>query len=689
MANSEPVAIIGMAGRFPGAEGIDRFWQNIVSGVRSLTTISDEELLEWGEEPANLTDPSYVRRRPLLEDAAAFDTACFGMTPREAEIRDPQYRLMLETVHAALEHAGYDPSRYEGSIGVYAGSNVNRYRYDYVEQHPDLIRTVGLLAVDIANAPDYLSNFVSYKLGLRGPAMTVLTACSSSLVAVHLACASLINGDSTIAVAGGVDLEFPFNRGYEYLPGSIGADDGIPRPFDADATGTNFGNGTGAVVLKPLAAALADGDTVYAVIRGTAVNNDGNRKAGFSAPSVAGQSECIQAALRAADVDPRTITLVEAHGTATPVGDPIELAGLVDAFQAVAGGDLQPHSCAIGSVKSNIGHLGQAAGIAGLIKATLALHHRTIPASINFATPNPAVDWSSSPFAVATETRPWTVPEGLARRASVSSFGVGGTNAHAVLEEAPALAAAAAALPEQGLPERELVVWSAADETAAEALRERLQALGVDCYTGNRARAVHGGTGVPPAEGWGRVGSVELASGYRLDCDLVVLACGTRPRTALAHAAGLPVATGVLVDDRLAAAPHVSAIGDCAEHRGTVHGLAGPAWEQADVLARRLSGAEPDARYPGTSPRARLSTGELEYAAFGAVDESLDPGLDVLRLTDATRGSYKKLVLRGDRLVGAILLGDLATVDALAGAFADGGALAGHPLHLLTQGAPR
>ncbi|MGW2377589.1 MULTISPECIES: NAD(P)/FAD-dependent oxidoreductase [Kitasatospora] len=227
------------------------------------------------------------------------------------------------------------------------------------------------------------------------------------------------------------------------------------------------------------------------------------------------------------------------------------------------------------------------------------------------------------------------------------------------------------------------------DPEAAAVLRERLQGLGVECYTGNRARAVHGGMGVPPAGGWERVGAVELASGYRLDCDLVVLACGTRPRTALAHAAGLPVATGVLVDDRLAAAPHVSAIGDCAEHRGTVHGLAGPAWEQADVLARRLSGAEPDARYPGTSPRARLSTGDLEYAAFGAVDETLDPELDVLRLTDATRGSYKKLVLRGDQLVGAILLGDLATVDALAGAFADGGTLAGHPLHLLTQGAPR
>ncbi|MFF7989173.1 NAD(P)/FAD-dependent oxidoreductase [Kitasatospora xanthocidica] len=215
------------------------------------------------------------------------------------------------------------------------------------------------------------------------------------------------------------------------------------------------------------------------------------------------------------------------------------------------------------------------------------------------------------------------------------------------------------------------------DDEAAMVLRERLRALGVECYTGNRARAVHGGE---------RVGAVELANGYRLDCDLVVLACGTRPRTALAHAAGLPVATGVLVDDALAVAPGVSAIGDCAEHRGTVHGLAGPAWEQADVLARRLSGAEPDARYPGTRPRARLSTGGLEYAAFGTVDETLDPDLDVLRLTDATRGSYKKLLLRGDRLVGAILLGDLATVDALAGAFAAGGELAGHPLHLLTQG---
>ncbi len=215
------------------------------------------------------------------------------------------------------------------------------------------------------------------------------------------------------------------------------------------------------------------------------------------------------------------------------------------------------------------------------------------------------------------------------------------------------------------------------DAEAAEVLRERLRTLGVECYTGNRARAVHGGE---------KVGAVELANGYRLDCDLVVLACGTRPRTALAHAAGLPVATGVLVDDGLSVAPHVYAVGDCAEHRGTVHGLAGPAWEQADVLARRLSGAEPDARYPGTRPRARLSTGGLEYAAFGTVDETLDPGLDVLRLTDATRGSYKKLVLRGDRLVGAILLGDLATVDALAGAFADDGALAGHPLHLLTGG---
>ncbi|MBV6695816.1 FAD-dependent oxidoreductase [Kitasatospora aureofaciens] len=228
------------------------------------------------------------------------------------------------------------------------------------------------------------------------------------------------------------------------------------------------------------------------------------------------------------------------------------------------------------------------------------------------------------------------------------------------------------------------------DHEAAAVLRERLLALGVECYPGNRARAVHGGMGGPPAGGWGRVGAVELANGYRLDCDLVVLACGTRPRTALAYGAGLPVGTGVLVDDGLATpAPHVSAIGDCAEHRGIVHGLAGPAWEQADVLARRLSGADPDARYTGSRPRARLSTGDLEYAAFGAVDETLDPGLDVLRITDATRGSYKKLVLRGDRLVGAILLGDLATVDALAGAWESDGPLGGHPLHLITRGVLR
>ncbi|MEV7027905.1 FAD-dependent oxidoreductase, partial [Kitasatospora sp. NPDC093558] len=218
------------------------------------------------------------------------------------------------------------------------------------------------------------------------------------------------------------------------------------------------------------------------------------------------------------------------------------------------------------------------------------------------------------------------------------------------------------------------------DGEAAEVLRERLLALGVETYARNRARAVHGGD---------RVGAVELANGFRLDCDLVVLACGTRPRTALAYGAGLPVGTGILVDDRLAVAENVSAIGDCAEHRGTVHGLAGPAWEQADALARRLSGADPDARYTGSLPRARLSTGDLEYAAFGAVDESLDPGLDVLRIADATRGSYKKLVLRGDRLVGAILLGDLATVDALAGAFESGAPLGGHPLHLLTRGVPR
>ncbi|MFL6123339.1 beta-ketoacyl synthase N-terminal-like domain-containing protein, partial [Actinophytocola sp.] len=360
MGGSDPIAIVGLAGRFPGAKDIDEFRDNILGGRASISDLPADEMLAYGERRGMIDHPRYVPRRPILHDEDAFDVKAFGMTPREAELRDPQYRLFLETAHAVLGHGGYDPSVYTGHIGVYAGTNVNRYRYDFVERRPDIIDSVGYLAVDISSSPDYLSTFVSYKLGLRGPSMTVLTACSTSLVAVHVACTAIRAGDCDMAIAGGVDVEFPFHAGYLYLEGGILAVDGVPRPFDEHATGTNFGNGVGAVLLKPLSRALADGDTIYSVILGSAINNDGNRKAGFTAPSVDGQSECVQRALRAAHVDPRTISYVEAHGTATPVGDPIELTGLIDAFRTVGGPNLPKQYCAIGSVKSNIGHLGQA-----------------------------------------------------------------------------------------------------------------------------------------------------------------------------------------------------------------------------------------------------------------------------------------------------------------------------------------
>jgi phthiocerol/phenolphthiocerol synthesis type-I polyketide synthase E len=466
---AEPIAIIGMAGRFPGAKDVDEFRDNLVAGLDGFTVLSDEELAKRGVAAEESGRADYVRRRPLLDGADTFDAQLFDMTPREAELRDPQYRLFLETTHAALAHAGYDASTYSGAVGVYAGTQANRYRPDFLEKRPDVFAAVGLLAITIANAPDYLSTFVSYKLGLRGPSLTMLTACSTSLVAVHTAAAALRSGDCDIALAGGVSLEFPFHEGYQYVPGGIDSADGFPRAFDENATGTNFGNGVGVVVLKPLAKALADRDTVYAVVRGSAINNDGARKVGFTAPSVDGQSECIQRALRSAGVDPRTITYVEAHGTGTPVGDPIELTGLIDAFRAVGGPDLPKQYCGIGSVKSNIGHLSHAAGVAGLIKTVLALHHERIPPSINVSAPTPAVDWADSPFTLITEPTAWPSVAGETRRAAVSSFGIGGTNAHVILEEAPR--------PQRtdrpaGRPE--VVLWSAADTVPAEQLREKL-----------------------------------------------------------------------------------------------------------------------------------------------------------------------------------------------------------------------
>ncbi|MFI5957613.1 type I polyketide synthase [Cryptosporangium sp. NPDC051539] len=469
MATAEPIAIVGMAGRFPAANDLEEFRANLFAGRECLTELSREQLLESGEDPDDIDDPDYVRRRPILADVDGFDARFFDLSPRDAEVRDPQHRLFLETAHSALEHAAYDSQTYAGRIGVYTGSNMNSYRIDFVEKRPDLYRSAGRMAIDLGNSPDYLATFVAYKLGLRGPALTVLTACSTSLVAVHEACNALRVGDCDLAIAGGADVEFPVDRGYFHVSGGTLSKDGVSRPFDDEASGTNFGSGAGAVVLKPLATALADRDTVYAVVRGTAINNDGDRKAGFTAPSVAGQSECIQRALRVAGVDPATIGYVEAHGTATPIGDPIELAGLVDAFRAVGGPELPDRYCAIGSVKSNVGHLGQASGVTGLIKTVLALRAGRIPATLNVNRLNRQVDWEDTPFVVATRSMPWPAGPDGPRRAGVSSFGIGGTNAHLVLEEAPS-----GPPPPPGEPAVEAVLWSAVDAPAADRLAQRL-----------------------------------------------------------------------------------------------------------------------------------------------------------------------------------------------------------------------
>ncbi|GAA4929188.1 type I polyketide synthase [Actinoplanes utahensis] len=464
------IAIIGMAGRFPGAMDIEAFWHNLTIGQDCITELDDQDLLRRGEYPEYLAHPNYVRRRPCLPAADMFDARCFGMTPREAEIRDPQQRVLLEVAHSALEHAGYDPARYPGAIGMFAGTNINRYRMDHLEQDATIRATVPFLALEIANAPDYVATFLSHRLGLTGPSMTLQTACSTGLTAVRTAAHSLEAGECDMALAGVCSIEMPLDYGYLQMEGSILARDGRPKPFDADADGTNFGSGCGVVLLKPLDAAIADRDTIHAVIRGAALNNDGTRKAGFTAPSIEGQAECIAEAIRQSGVDPRDISYVEAHGTATRLGDPIEVAGLTEAFHRAAGDTELPHGyCSIGSVKSNIGHVGQASGAAGLIKTVLALAREWIPPSINVTRVNPRLMLEDTPFKVATEALPWPRTAGSPRTAGVSSFGIGGTNAHVVLSEAPA--------PGQPVPtlrRTELIVWSGADAGAADELGRRL-----------------------------------------------------------------------------------------------------------------------------------------------------------------------------------------------------------------------
>ncbi|MDF5735722.1 MULTISPECIES: type I polyketide synthase [unclassified Nostoc] len=460
------IAVIGMAGRFPGAKTTDEFWQNLCEGRESISFFTDEELLSEGVDPTLLRNPHYVKAGVGLSDIEMFDAPFFGFTPSEAEVMDPQHRLFLECAWEALENAGYDSETYEELIGVYAGSNLSTYLLNNLISNHDLLKSLSGTIILCGNEKDHIPTRVSYKLNLKGPSLNVSTACSTSLVAVHLACQGLLSYQCDMALAGGIAVRVPQNKGYLHQEDGITSPDGHCRTFDAKAQGTVFGNGMGIVVLKRLEEALANGDCIYAVIKGSAINNDGSLKVGYTAPSVNGQAEVIAEAQALAEFTPETITYIECHGTGTVMGDPIELRALKKVFSA---GTNKKRFCAIGSVKTNIGHLDRASGVASLIKTVLALKHRQIPASLHFEQPNPEIDFANSPFYVNTTLSDWKTT-GTLRRAGVSSFGFGGTNAHVILEEAPVVEPSGPARPWQFL------VLSAKTSTALETATANLAA---------------------------------------------------------------------------------------------------------------------------------------------------------------------------------------------------------------------
>jgi acyl transferase domain-containing protein/acyl carrier protein len=425
------VAIIGMSCRVPGAEEVEGFWEGLCAGREAIRPLTDAELTAAGVPPHLRNDPSYVRSGAVIEGEDLFDAGYFGYSPREAALLDPQHRVFLECAVRSLQRAGHDPGRGPGRIGVFAASSTNHYAINNLWPNAALRAAVGDFGINLANDEDYLATRTAYKLDLCGPAITVQTACSSSLVAVHLAVQALLAGDCDIALAGGATVRVPQRVGHLAGEAGIGSGDGHCRSFDADASGTVTGNGVAIVVLRRLPEALADGDGIHAVIRGSAVNNDGSAKVGYTAPSVGGQSRVIRDAMAVAGVPARSIGYVEAHGTATRLGDPIEVKALTEAF----GGSTERAWCALASVKSNIGHLDAAAGAIGLIKAALALEHDLIPPTLHVRTPNPELGLVGGPFYVNTVLRPWQLDG--PRRASVSSFGIGGTNAHVVLEQPP------------------------------------------------------------------------------------------------------------------------------------------------------------------------------------------------------------------------------------------------------------
>jgi acyl transferase domain-containing protein len=467
------IAIVGMGLRVPGARTAREYWKNLVEGVESVRPLSDEQLLLAGESAERLKHPRYVKSAAVLEEMEYFDPEFFGLSPKEAGIMDPQHRFLLETAWEALEDAGHMPEKFEGPIGVWAGCGMGAYFAHHILTNRELLDQVGLFLLrHTGNDKDFLATRISYCLNLRGPSVGVQTACSTSLVAVHYACQALLARECDLALAGGVTIEIPHARGYVFEEGEILSPDGHCRAFDHRSAGTVFGSGAGMVVLRRLEDALEAGDHIYAVIKGSAVNNDGSGKVGYLAPSVEGQAAAIAEALAVADVDAGTIGYVECHGTGTAVGDPIEIAALTEAFREST--DKKGY-CRIGSVKSNIGHLDTAAGVASLIKAALALAHRKLPPSLNFEKPNPHIDFASTPFLVNDKLRDFPAPlPGKRRRATVNSLGVGGTNAHVVLEEAPPQPAREASAPAPDVPE--LLVLSGRSRGAVDGTIKKLAA---------------------------------------------------------------------------------------------------------------------------------------------------------------------------------------------------------------------
>jgi amino acid adenylation domain-containing protein len=463
-STSADVAVIGMAGRFPGANTIAELWEVLKQGKETTRFFTTDELDP--SLPATLVnDPLYVKARGIIDQADQFDAAFFGLSPNVAQLMDPQQRIFLEIAWETLEQTGYLPQHYNGRVGVFAGCGNNTYYLNNIPGHKDLIDQVGAFQVMTLNEKDYIASRTAYQLNLKGPAVSVYSACSTSLLAITQAVQSIRTGQCDVALAGGASITTPIKSGHLYQEGAMLSRDGHCRSFDADAQGTVFSDGAGVVLLKNLEVAQRDGDTIYGVIKGVGVNNDGGGKGSFTAPSADGQAGAIAMAIGDAHIDPATISYMEAHGTATPLGDPIEIEGLIQAF----GEQKQKQFCAIGSIKSNMGHLTQAAGVAGLIKTCLALHYRQIPASLHFTAPNPSIDFANSPFFVNTQLTDWVSDGNMPRRAGVSSFGVGGTNVHVVLEEF----ANETPVSDVGRP-AQLITWSARSQISLQAYANKL-----------------------------------------------------------------------------------------------------------------------------------------------------------------------------------------------------------------------